>query len=89
MKMLAATNLALALLSSAAAAAEAQFGHFGEFAPPGSYRASCKDMHLEGNTLVATCQAAGGRWVRSSLPAIRSCVGDIGNENGRLACTYR
>jgi hypothetical protein len=83
MKMLAGAGLVLVLIAAAAAAAEPGFG------PPGSYRATCKDVHMEGNTLVATCQAAGGRWVRSSLPAIHSCVGDIGNANGRLACNYR
>ncbi len=89
MKAFALSSIALALFSVAAAAADAQFGQFGRFGPPGSYRASCRDVHMEGGTLVATCQAAGGRWVRASLPAIRSCTGDIGNDNGRLACNYR
>jgi hypothetical protein len=56
--------------------------------PPGSYLRSCGEVYLQGDTLVATCQRADGYAERSSLPAVQSCVGDIGNRNGRLTCNY-
>jgi hypothetical protein len=57
--------------------------------PPGSYLETCGNVYLRGNTLFATCQrmddySAG----TTALPAVQSCVGDIGNMDGRLTCNY-
>jgi hypothetical protein len=59
--------------------------------PRGSYRSSCRDERLEqgaGGTvdLFASCQTRSGRFVDASLPNVRGCKGDIGNNNGQLAC---
>jgi hypothetical protein len=56
--------------------------------PPGTYLRSCGEVYLRGDTLVATCRGMDGSAHRSSLPAVRGCVGDIGNVNGRLTCNH-
>src|ERR1700730_18234969 len=56
--------------------------------PPGTYLRSCGEVYLRGDTLIATCRRMDGSAQRSSLPAVRGCVGDIGNMNGRLTCSY-
>ena len=56
--------------------------------PRGTYLRSCGEVYLRGDTLVATCRDMDGSAHRSSLPAVRGCVGDIGNINGRLTCNY-
>jgi hypothetical protein len=54
--------------------------------PQGSYLHSCMGAAIRGDTLVATCRRADGREQRTSLPDVRRCVGDIGNNNGNLQC---
>lgn len=56
--------------------------------PPGSYLHSCTGVMLRGDTLVATCRREDGREQRTSLPDVRRCVGEIGNNNGNLQCNY-
>ena len=56
--------------------------------PQGSYLRSCMGAALRGDTLVATCRRADGYEQRTSLPDVRRCVGDIGNNNGTLQCNY-
>ena len=56
--------------------------------PPGSYQRSCGEAYLQRDTLIATCRRVDGYAQQSSLPAVRSCVGDIGNANGNLTCNY-
>ena len=56
--------------------------------PPGSYLRSCGEAYLQGDTLIATCRRVDGYAQQTSLPAVRSCVGDIGNANGTLTCNY-
>ena len=56
--------------------------------PPGSYLRSCGEAYLQGDTLIATCRRVDGYAQQTSLPAVRSCVGDIGNANGNLTCNY-
>jgi hypothetical protein len=56
--------------------------------PQGSYLRSCAGATLQGDTLVATCRRPDGREQRSSLADVRRCVGDIGNQNGNLQCSY-
>jgi hypothetical protein len=55
---------------------------------PGSYLRSCGEAYLQGDTLIATCRRIDGYAQQTSLPAVRSCVGDIGNANGNLTCNY-
>jgi serine/threonine protein kinase len=59
--------------------------------PPGSYAESCVDAHIEGDRLVALCrrQSQDARWIANSLPHVHRCVGDIGNNDGRLVCNHR
>jgi len=56
--------------------------------PPGSYLRSCGEVYVRGDTLVATCRRADGNAERTSLRAVEGCVGDMGNMNGRLTCSY-
>ena len=56
--------------------------------PPGSYLQSCTRVFMEGDRLVAVCRRADGYGQRTSLPDVRRCVGDIGNNNGNLQCSY-
>jgi hypothetical protein len=60
-------------------------------APRGSYRSTCRDERLvrgPGGTidLIASCQTRTGRLVDATLPNVRGCNGDIGNDDGRLIC---
>jgi hypothetical protein len=56
--------------------------------PQGSYLQSCGNVGIQGDTLVAICRTVDGRDRRAALPAVSSCVGDIGNNNGNLQCNY-
>jgi hypothetical protein len=56
--------------------------------PQGTYLQSCGNVGMQGDTLVAMCRTADGRERRASLSAVSRCVGDIGNNNGRLQCNY-
>ena len=78
MKRIGGVILALALVGlSISAFAQAQ--------PPGSYQQSCRDIRVQGRTLTAVCRGDEGRARETSLDISR-CVGDIGNDNGRLQC---
>ena len=50
--------------------------------PRGSYLRTCENVYIRGDTLIATCRRADGYARQSALPAVQSCVGDIGNRNG-------
>jgi hypothetical protein len=59
--------------------------------PRGSYRSTCRDEALVRGPggavdLIATCRTRGGRFVDATLPNVRACRGDIGNNDGRLVC---
>src|SRR5216684_8794883 len=56
--------------------------------PQGTYLQSCGNVGVRGDTLVAICRARDGRDRRAELPGVSRCVGDIGNNNGRLQCNY-
>ena len=56
--------------------------------PAGSYLRSCGEADLQGDPLIATCRRVDGYAQQTSLPAVRRCVGDIGNANGNLTCNY-
>jgi hypothetical protein len=55
-------------------------------APAGSYEKTCTDISVSGTTLNATCKTFNQQPMKTSLPYYASCVGDIGNINGTLAC---
>ena len=56
--------------------------------PQGSYLQSCQQIGIQGDTLFAVCRTMDGRELRTSLPQVSRCVGDIGNNNGNLQCNY-
>jgi hypothetical protein len=56
--------------------------------PQGSYLQSCRDIGIQGDSLVAVCRTVDGRGQRTTLAAVNHCVGDIGNNNGNLQCNY-
>ena len=56
--------------------------------PPGSYLASCRNVGMDRNTLIANCRAPDGSWHRTTLNIDR-CAGDIANIHGRLSCDRR
>jgi len=55
-------------------------------APAGSYQKTCSGIAVRGTTLNASCKTFSGQSVQTNLPYYASCVGDIGNINGTLAC---
>ena len=73
---------AAVLLPLAAAPASAR-------APGGSYLQSCRDAHMRGDRLVATCRTEEGRWDRTALNNIGRCTGGVANSDGRLVCGKR
>ncbi|WP_096704654.1 CVNH domain-containing protein [Magnetospirillum sp. 15-1] len=54
--------------------------------PAGSYTKTCSGASMNGDTLSATCTRMDGSQAQTSLQFASSCVGDIGNINGVLAC---
>jgi CVNH domain len=56
--------------------------------PQGSYRLSCNQISFKADMLTATCKKFDGNFgATTSLPYIRSCVGDIQNIGGNLSCS--
>jgi CVNH domain len=53
--------------------------------PYGSYRQTCENVRLDGNTLKARCQKMDGGWRNTSLD-YRACGGQVINDNGYLRC---
>lgn len=76
--------LAALLLTGIAWSAPAQ----AQGVPQGTYLQSCGNVRVERDTLVAVCLTTDRRQQRTSLPAVSRCVGDIGNNNGNLQCSY-
>jgi hypothetical protein len=58
--------------------------------PPGSYLGSCRNIYLQGDTLIATCRRTDDDYSArpTALLAVQHCVGDIGNVNGTLTCNH-
>ncbi len=54
--------------------------------PTGSYTKTCSGITMSGDTLQASCTRMDGSKAQTELPFASSCVGDIGNVNGVLAC---
>jgi len=55
-------------------------------APVGSYQKTCSGISVSGTTLNASCKTFSGQSMQTTLPYYASCVGDISNINGTLAC---
>jgi hypothetical protein len=83
-----AMKTVLATLAGAMLAALSCMPAQAQGVPPGSYRQSCSDAHIERGALVATCRGEHGGMTRSSLADVGRCTGDIGNNNGVLQCNY-
>lgn len=77
--------LAIAALAVAAAFA---FGAdaYAKAPPDGSYRGSCRNLHVEGDTLYGECQNKAGKWKKTWISGYKYCDGDIVNRNGVLDC---
>ena len=77
--------LALIALASAAllsTAAEARW------APSGSYQATCRGVHFDGDLLTATCQRRDGSWHNTYMSNADDCDSGIVNNNGQLECGW-
>ncbi len=73
-------------LFGATALAGLAFAAYAQGFPPGSYQQSCRDFRMQGGTLTAVCRRANGRGDQLTTLNVTHCVGDIGNNNGRLIC---
>lgn len=71
---------AMAVLCTQGTSSQAQGG-----LPYGSYRQTCQNIRLDGNTLKARCQKIDGGWRNTSLD-YRGCGGQVINDNGNLRC---
>ena len=60
---------------------------FAANAPAGSYQKTCNTISYDGTTLTAQCRTMQGAMMSASLSYPASCIGDVGNINGILACT--
>ena len=56
------------------------------YTPPGSYRQTCKNIKMRGDTLRARCKNTYDQWVNTSLDYVSQCTGDIANVDGQLQC---
>jgi hypothetical protein len=54
--------------------------------PQGSFRNSCNDIRMAGDTLIAFCPKGDGTWQTTAIGPASQCVGDIQNVNGQLSC---
>jgi hypothetical protein len=57
--------------------------------PGGSYLQSCRDAHMRGDRLVATCRTEEGGWSQTSIGNVGQCAGGVANSDGRLVCGTR
>jgi hypothetical protein len=58
----------------------------GQSVPPGSYLQSCRNIHTQGDRIVADCRRTDGSWGRTALEDVNRCAGGIANTDGRLTC---
>lgn len=54
--------------------------------PQGDYVQTCRNIHIDGDRLIAECQERDGDWRRTSLDDFNRCRGRIVNNNGNLTC---
>ena len=55
--------------------------------PPGSYRQTCRNIGVQGDTLYADCMDTNRNWQSTQLRDYDDCIGEIQNLNGSLQCT--
>jgi CVNH domain len=53
--------------------------------PRGTFSQTCQDIHLNGDTVQASCQKKNGKMKNTSLRNYQQCR-DIENDNGKLRC---
>ncbi len=75
------------LLALCAIPCVAQDGYRQDNTPRGDYAETCRNIHMEGDRLVAECQRRDGGWRRSSLEDASRCRGEIHNIDGSLTCS--
>lgn len=73
-----------ALLAGFVAVAAA-FGAPANAAPQGSYTQTCRSIEDRDGNVYAECRTRRGTYERSQL-SFRGCVGDLGNDDGKLFC---
>lgn len=61
-------------------------GAYGQGYPQGDYIQTCRNIHTDGDRLIAECQTHEGRWLRTSMDDVDSCRGQIVNNDGNLTC---
>jgi hypothetical protein len=54
--------------------------------PPGDYRLTCENIHVNGQRLDASCQKEDGSWRKTSLDNFYRCGNRISNIDGNLRC---
>jgi len=54
--------------------------------PAGTYGQSCRDIHVGGDDLHASCQTRNGDWADAKVDDYQKCHGDIINDDGHLRC---
>ena len=57
--------------------------------PAGTYTDTCRNIHVEGDRLMAECQKRNGDWRQTSLNDFQRCASAPANDNGRLVCSGR
>jgi hypothetical protein len=55
--------------------------------PAGSYRQSCRDITVQGDTLRATCRDRGGGDRGAALQGFARCISEVFNDDGVLRCS--
>ncbi len=65
------------------------YGRDQDSGPRGSYRESCRGIHVRGDVLIATCETLDGRWVEAVLDDYNVCTSEIVNDDGELHCSKR
>lgn len=54
--------------------------------PSGTYTETCRNIHVDGDRLLAECQERDGDWRQTSLDDFQRCTSAPANDNGRLVC---
>ena len=89
MRNAAIVGTVILLLALCATACVAQDGYWDQKLPRGTYTQTCRNIHMDGDRLVAECQERDGGWHRSSLEDAFRCRGEVVNIDGNLRCGDR
>jgi major membrane immunogen (membrane-anchored lipoprotein) len=73
--------LLLAVLSNVQASAQSKM-------PDGSYKDTCRNMHMLVDIMTAQCQNDKGVWTNAKIN-LSFCEGDVRNDNGALKCKQK